>query len=678
MIVPAVGIDLGTTYSLVATRNDTGLEVHPAVDNERSSPSVVQIQPDGGVSVGQEAKRGAAVYPERTFGFFKRDMGRNDRDRTVDGRVWSPVDLSSIVLRSLGDDVERARGTRAERAVVTIPAYFGDAARRATVSAAEHAGLEVLALIHEPTAAALAAGFGGPRGLTGTVLVYDLGGGTFDVSLVSIEADDITVIATDGDHELGGKDWDDELIALVADAFVERHGEDPRLDPIASAALRWRSEDAKRALSRLTTASVPLVYQGVADRVPVARKAFESATRGLLGRTQSLLEHVLDDAGMGWADIDATLLVGGSTRMPMCAELLERLSGRRHRPGLDPDLAVVGGAALVAARHDAPAGQQSSVTLPSLPAIRDATAHALGFVVINATGDRYVNQVMLERNVSIPAVARQRKRLDGGVTELDVYVLQGHAERPLATEPLGRWRFSGVPGEQRGRDVDIAFAYDGDGIVQVSAEVGGRPLDAPQHDADDVDLSWTDEDPRERRAARLNVAMCIDCSGSMSGAPITEAKRSCVEFVEILGKLPGVSLGLISFASGARIEAPVSDGTDRVCQAAEALTLYGGTEMDAGIDEAGRALMDADEGRRVIVLLTDGSPNDPESARASAARGAEQGIDLLPIGVGAADMTFLNSIGTTDRDSVLTDLGGLTNEFRSIARTLAGGLSRRL
>lgn len=671
----AVGIDLGTTYSLVASIGPAGLTVYPAVTGNRSTASVVLLSDP--IVVGEEAKRSAPVYPDRTFAFFKRDMGKDDVARTVDGDQWTPVDLSAEVLRSLKGDVQRATGEPAERAVVTVPAYFGDAARRATIEAAEHAGLQVLELIHEPTAAALAFGFGGRSAIGETIMVYDLGGGTFDVTLVRNEDGAMTVVATDGDHELGGKDWDDALMTIVADEFSRRHGVDPRWDPVTIAELRERCEDAKRALSRTPETTVAVTLDGIADRIVVSRDQFEESTTSLLAATERTLEYVLSDASLGWQNVSATILVGGSTRMPACGRLIERVSGLAPRMGVDPDAAVVNGAALLAARSEELAGlsRPGTRSLASLPRVQDVTAHALGFVVVNAAGDRYVNDVMIARNTGIPAVVTRSKLLPGGADELDVYLLQGHASRPLDTESLGRYRFMSVPGGGHDRDVEIAFMYDDDGIVRIRALVDGTELNAPEHEPGDKDLSWTDEDPRDHSRSSVGVILAMDCSGSMAGTKLEEAKESCVDFATVLGELPGAQVGLVSFASGSKIEAALSEDNAPVVNAARMLSLYGGTDLTAGIDTASDLLAGHD-GRRVLVIVTDGEPKNADTARAAAGAAARDGVEIVTVGVTGANQAFLQAVATADRESIFTDAEGMRGALRSIARSLAGGLTR--
>ncbi len=470
----AVGIDLGTTISSIGQADDGGhVTLFPLRDGSPRLRSVVTIDEGGEIKVGEEAQRLAPLDPDSSFSFFKRSMGTTWKV-TAGDRTWTAPQLSAEVLRALADDAALAVGERPRRAVVTIPAYFGDDARRATQEAAALADLEVLALLHEPTAACLAHRSRGDG--TSTVLVYDLGGGTFDVSVVRFGAGCDEVLATAGDDRLGGKDWDDVLVDLVADRVYETLGADARDDLSVLAELQERAREAKHALSRMPRTAVTVHAAGRAHRVEVTRDEFEGLAGGLFARTEELVERVLVDVG-GRAVLDEVLLVGGSSRMPRCRTALERTTGLTPRTGVDPDAAVAHGAAIAASEAVTPA--RSGVGgLAIARKVRDVTAHALGFVVVSSEGSRYVNEVMIQRNAPIPAAETKRQRLAvprGGSGLLDVYMLQGEALRPLDTNPLGRWTFERVPGHRSGHvDIDVSYAYDEHGVVHVSAAVGGK------------------------------------------------------------------------------------------------------------------------------------------------------------------------------------------------------------
>src|SRR5262245_1290463 len=362
------GIDLGTTFPAIATLDDRGQPVTlPNRDGEMLTPSAVLLDEDGTAVVGQAALDVALEQPERVATLIKRRMGHAAYGRPVAGREFRPETLSALILRKLVQDAERRIGP-VRKAVITVPAYFDDTRRKATKDAGRIAGLEVLDILDEPTAAALAYSFQPPRDSTGlapeqvlpneqrTVLVYDLGGGTFDVTLVRLSQRRFQTLAIEGDVRLGGKDWDDRVVDHVAGQFKKQHGEDPRSDPQSLAVLSAAAERAKRTLSKLTQTTITCTHAGKVLTVPLARAEFENLTRDLLVRTRLTTQQVLRQAGLSWEQVNRLLLVGGSTHMPMTGQMLHELSGKQPDKSLAVSEVVARGAAIhagiVAARND--------------------------------------------------------------------------------------------------------------------------------------------------------------------------------------------------------------------------------------------------------------------------------------------------------------------------------------
>lgn len=473
-----VGIDLGTTYSAVAVLGDDGLpEILENSDGEATTPSVVLFQSFDGVDeplVGTMAKHSAASDPDNVVQFVKRNMGDpNWRFDSSSGNSYSPEEVSALILKKLKQDAERALGDEIDGAVITVPAYFDDARRMATRHAGLIAGLNVLRVLNEPTAAALS--FGLDAGKDGVALVYDLGGGTFDVTLLKIEGSQFEVIGTDGDRNLGGFDFDNELMRLVNDDLRRQGAGDVLSDYMLSAELREKCEIAKRALSNVEKTSVHMSMGGKPYRVTITRKAFEEATSSLLKRTQELIEDLLDDTGYSWDCIDHVVLVGGSTRMPMVHDLVSRMSGKRPARGISPDEAVALGAAVQAAMEaetrpeildDGPE-ISSSDSLTIDITVSDVTSQALGVVMLNDEGQDY-NQVVIPRNSSVPCeysqtgstVIENQKSINVQVTQgedpdLDFVVVIGSREIPLPT---------GLP---KGAPLRITYRYDSEQTVHV-------------------------------------------------------------------------------------------------------------------------------------------------------------------------------------------------------------------
>ncbi len=668
-----VGIDLGTTISLIATELDDGrVSVLTTRDGGPRLRSIVRVGSDGTSTVGEAAGRLAPIDPDSVFALFKRSMGKS-WEVTASGRRWTPQDLSAEILRALLEDATPQLQGRPTDAVVTIPAYFGDDARRATREAAEQIGLRVTALLHEPTAACIACR--SLIGTDGTVLVYDLGGGTFDVSVVQFHGDDADVLATAGDHRLGGKDWDDLIVDLVAELLESELGEDPRDDPGVLVELQERAREAKHALSRLEQTAVTIHAGGRIHRVEVDRRAFWGRAQALFDRTEDLVTRVLGDLG-GASRVDDVLLTGGSTRMPPCMDIVERATGHTPLAGVDADEAVVTGAALFASRLRSDIGSSRALS----GRIRDVTAHALGFVVVAADGKRYVNEVMIPRNAPLPSSATKRHSLDlptsraGGV--LSVYMLQGEAERPLDTDALGRWTFNDIPGQPRSSvEVAVGYRYDEDGVVEVSASVDGHPLPPPVIDRDDRDLRWTEEDPSEEAVAEVVVALVIDVSVSMRGSKLEEAKAACLGFIDELDSAGlGDHLALVSFGSVARTIARVGDDPSSTRRAVKTLKIDGSTDLAAGLRAADAQLRPHDS-RQVVVALTDGAPNDRAEALAVRNQLADRGFELIARGVAGADQAFLDELATGDGE--LVGAGELGGNFRGIARQLVTSTAAR-
>ena len=328
-----VGIDLGTTFSAISHVNEHGQpEIIPNAESERITPSVIMFEDDL-VTVGKIAKQNARAVPEQIIEFVKREIGKSKEEffRTFDGKAYSPEELSALILTKLKQDAEAYLNTEITDAVITVPAYFHDAEREATRNAGTIAGLNVLQVLNEPTAAALAFGID-QLGTDQNVFVFDLGGGTFDVTIMKVSESTIQMLATNGDHRLGGKDWDDKIIAHVAEIFEIEHGENPLQDLHAYQDLQLNAIIAKESLTQRQKARIVCGYNGKTTRVELTREKFEELTAELLERCRVLCDVVLSEGNMTWADIDKVLLVGGSTRMPMVQEMIANISGKEINP----------------------------------------------------------------------------------------------------------------------------------------------------------------------------------------------------------------------------------------------------------------------------------------------------------------------------------------------------------
>ena len=462
---PILGIDLGTTNSAVAVVRGGESEIVPNAEGDRTTPSVVAFD-DGRRLVGQPAKNQAVKNCENTVQSIKRSMGRDGVTVDLDGDSYTPEEISAMVLRKLERDAEEYLGESVARATITVPAYFTDRQRQATKDAGEIAGLEVERIINEPTAAAMAHGVDEEiaAGEQRVVMVYDLGGGTFDVSLLEVADGMFEVVATSGDTGLGGDDWDAALINWAVDRFEREHGVDLHEDREAMQRLTEAAERAKVELSSRveTELSVPFVTataDGPLDlRYTLTRGEFEELTADLVEQTIGPTEQAMEDAGVSPRDIDEVLLTGGSTRMPAIRRTVERLAGTEPRRDVNPDEAVALGAAI---QGGVIAGDVEDVILV------DVTPLSLGVEVRGGLFERVIH-----RNTTIPTRAsKDFTTATDGQTEVEIRVFQGERERAGENALLDEFTLRDIPPAEAGVPrIEVTFAIDTDGIVQVSAE----------------------------------------------------------------------------------------------------------------------------------------------------------------------------------------------------------------
>jgi molecular chaperone DnaK len=515
------GIDLGTTYSCIAYVDQYGVpSVVNNADGQPTTPSVVIFNPDGSATVGQAAKDQAAVFEDRFVELVKRHMGDPEWSFTVDGQSFTAPEVSSKMLAAVVEDARMATQEPVEDVVITVPAYFGQAEREATRAAGSIAGLNVVDIINEPTAAAFTYGFGRGEGREETVLVYDLGGGTFDVTVIALREGKLQVVATLGDHELGGTDWDDILTELLAGKFLEAHpdADDPMLDPTSRAELKGRAEDAKRQLSTMPASRVKVQSGAHLDMVEITREEFDQATASKLEQTIDITRKVLDDArDLGSPQIDRLLLVGGSSLMPQVPARLRDEFGLEPELS-DPHMAVAKGAALW--------GQKAEITVtiadelrrqgvdvngsledideakldevvqqvaPTVGLTREAArklveteasnvcSQGFGMVAHNEANDREEVFYLIHRNTALPATYTDTfyTRVDDqpvlNVQVREQATQEEQSEVDSTVEVVGGQITGLPPGHPRGTPIEVTFAMDNSGRLKVTAKHPGRP-----------------------------------------------------------------------------------------------------------------------------------------------------------------------------------------------------------
>ena len=459
-----IGIDLGTTNSCVAVMEGGEAVVIPNPEGARTTPSVVAFQKDGSRIVGQVAKRQAVANPDRTVISIKRHMG-SDYKVDIDGKKYSPQEISAMILSKLKADAESYLGSKVTDAVITCPAYFTDSQRQATKDAGKIAGLNVLRIINEPTAAALAYGLDKDKA-NHKVMIYDLGGGTFDVSILEISDGVFEVLATNGNNMLGGDDFDKKLMDYMAEEFKKAHGVDLTKDKMAMQRLKEAAEKAKKELSAATTTNINLPFiTATADGpkhfdMDLTRAKFDELTHDLVEKTAEPVQRALSDAGLTAGDLSKVLLVGGSTRIPAVQDKVKALTGHEPSKSLNPDECVAIGAAIQGGKLAGDAGAGEILLL-------DVTPLSLSIETMGGIATR-----LIERNTTIPTKKSQIfSTAADNQTAVDINVVQGERQFAKDNKSLGQFRLDGIPPARRGvPQIEVTFDIDANGIVNVSAK----------------------------------------------------------------------------------------------------------------------------------------------------------------------------------------------------------------
>jgi molecular chaperone DnaK len=665
-----VGIDLGTTYSTVS-RYDKKTSRPEIISNKfekELTPSVICFLDNGEVLIGEDAKDMQAGGVGTIAASFKRGMGDNSYTVEANGRIHMAEDLSAMLLGKLISDAEERTGEKIDSVVITVPAYFNDFQRTATIRAGEACGVKVMKIINEPTAAAISYGYN--RESKKTVMVYDLGGGTFDVTIVRVEKGNIKVLGTDGNHILGGKDWDAAIVKFVCEQFLEDYGVDPRDDEPTKNELIVAAENYKKVLTKTDSVTIQLKYEGYSGKYTLTREQFDTRTRFLLNATKDVFMKLLNDLDITWNEIDEILLVGGSTRMPQVVEFLENVSGKPVIAHADTDLAVAKGAAVTSEFYC------SSSTGVREMQISDVTAHSLGALAESPSGDKYVNEVMIKRNAKVPSSVRKPFKIaPGNMTDfIEVYTLQGESRVPLDCYVLAKVIITGFYNSGDGAIIDVEYNYDENGVVRVSAFQDGERL---QVDSEPVpqDIAWMGEAPKERSSGApiaKNVVICIDLSRSMRNS-LEEVRSAVRDFVLSVAD-ENTKFGLIGFGDKVGVMRDLTKDPNMIVTALDGLkvNVYGrGT--DASPFGTASMMLSNHPGGKMIVVLTDGIWGKRDFAVSEAMNCKNSKIAVVALGIGEADYGFLKQIATVEEGAMYTTLDRLGETFSTIATAISSG-----
>ncbi|NLU45842.1 MAG: Hsp70 family protein [Euryarchaeota archaeon] len=666
-----VGIDLGTTHCSVAVHDrSTGkTDIIPNGFGKDMTPSVICFLDDGEILIGEDAKDMQAGGAGVIAASFKRSMGDTDFSVEAFGQTYGAERLSSMLLEKLIGDAEERLGGSIGSAVITVPAYFNDFQRKATIRAGEACGIDVLKIINEPTAAAISYGYN--RAADKTVMVYDLGGGTFDVTLVKVESGNISVLGTDGNHILGGKDWDSVISKHVCDLFEDEFGVDPREDESAKNELIVAAENYKKVLSKADNVAIQLRYEGNTGKYTLTRDEFEIKTQHLLDATRDVIAELMEGLGIGWEEIDEVLLVGGSSRMPQVAKFLRRMTGKDNVvEHSDTDLAVAKGAAIVAELY---ASDKTGLTDRK---VVDVTAHSLGALTVSIDGKRYINEIMIKKNSKLPAKTRKPFGIGpGNLTDrIEVFTLQGESRDPLECHVLAKMVITGFCNVGSGTTIDIEYTYDENGVVKVNAYQDGEQLEAAAEVLPE-DISWMGGSPQDRPSDAVivkNIAVCVDLSRSMTSC-LDDVKGQISDFVNSVAD-ENTNISLIGFGDKVKVVRELTSDPDVIITALDDLKVnMCGRGTDGSPLATAHSVLSSKPGAKMMLVLTDGiwGKRDKAVSESLACRG--DGVDIMAIGFAEADLSFLRQIATVEEGAMYTALDRLGDAFSTIATAINTG-----
>lgn len=676
-----VGIDLGTTYTVVSSYDEHS-KYPKALKNSQGkeiTPSVLFFDNQDFI-IGQEAKNEFSGGTSDSVAFYKRYMGHDNYQFNYNNKSYSATELSGIFLRELIKEINEEENINITDAVITVPAYFDEEARLETIKAGEMAGLNVLAIINEPTAAMIAHGLNNSN-ISKNVMVFDLGGGTFDVTIANITGSKIDVISTDGDYALGGKDFDDAIVDFLISKFSDEFGYDPTDDDIEMRTVLLHDAEAiKIRLSNLESTNIKIrSNSGDIGDYKITREDFEFASQVIINKTMEIINSSLEAAKLDWNNLDEVVLIGGSTRMPLVRKFIEDKIGKPPLYNADVDMVVSFGAAIRAdleIKRETLGSKANTLVLKPRETkaislapsdISDVTGHALGILTFDKDeSNKIINSVILEENSKINT--EMKKTYLTNSDKLEIYLLQGKTENPRLTTLIGKYTVEDVKKDMK---VEIYLKYNSNGVVDVRATHQGKDLVITKHqvneDIDEVMKKIIEESENGRQKSNSNIIIAVDTSGSMYGKPIEVAKEAVYG---LLNQLPNnqVPITLLEFDDLINVLIKEEKNISLVRNSVNDIK----TPSRANYSRPITYILEKLNVNKntIVVLLTDGVWIYPKKEIKSSEKLKIEEVLIHAVGVGSADERFLKEIGSFGL-SKHVNLNKLITTFEAIGSSIA-------
>lgn len=698
-----VGIDLGTTFSVISYI-DQNTQKPVIVKNKYgnpTTPSAIGFNYDGSYVIGEDAKNMEEAGDINTASFYKLHMGDHDFKISIYGKNYTAMELSGLYLKRLVEETEKTINDKITDAVITVPAYFEDAARNDTIEAGKKAGLCVLNIINEPTSACIAYGLR-EDGKEKNILIYDLGGGTFDVTIAHMK-DEIEVLGTNGHHQLGGRDWDAAICDWLNAKFLEETGIDISDNEELAATNMVKAEKVKKQLSASSFTEIAVDDGERKCKFKLTREEFESITSYQLGLTTDLIDEMFEEIGISWEDIDGAVMVGGSTKMPMVRNYILE-NNIKILDGVHPDEAVAIGAAIQANIEQVfriPIGKTEPILrlkptgisnglamLAGAPIVKDVISHSLGMIMTSEDESKFVNDIMIKRNTSIDRACTKKKRelrvsRSKERNRLDIYLLQGESDEPIDCTIAKRYCFYDIDYVQGGKTlIEITFFHTVNGTIDVSAVQieTGKNLEFRQEEIPE-DMSWITKSPKDVFASNESLLesgtliMALDVSGSMDGERMSESIRAMSNFVSEFEDT-NIKIGIAVFG----------DRTDMVCKPTDNLKNVKNviSSLDCNYHNVGYGTsanpmeliyntMQHSEPSSFMytIILTDGYWGSRDEALNSKRKFLKSEYEIIGMGFGEADINFLRNLSTREELAKVDDIKSLNDNLSSIARIIS-------